>query len=245
MPSCQSQASASRRRAARISAVLCITLATGCASTQVSDREEYQGARLPRPGRIIVRDFAATPADIPAWSEARKRYADAGADMDADDLAAGRELGAYIAARLVEKLDDMGLEAVRSAGRPEPQLDDIVIIGYFSSLDEGSGGERVLIGFGSGASKLGVHAEGYRMTDHGLVKLGSGSVGGEGGKSPGLLVPALVTIATANPIGLVVSGTAHVAGEVSGRSGARGDASRIADEIASLLERKFEEQGWI
>ncbi len=62
---------------------------------------------------------------------------------------------------------------------------------------------------------------------------------------PGLVVPTIVTIATANPIGLVVGGAVKAEGEISGRSGAKGDAERIANEIAKVLKQRFEEQGWI
>ncbi len=172
--------------------LLALALLTGCASTEVTDRQEYEGANLPRPGRIIVYDFAAAPADLPAWSQARSAYAQAAADVSAEELAAGRKLGADVAKELVAKIDKMGINAVRAAGQPDPQLDDIVLIGYFTSIDEGSGAERVLIGFGKGSASVAAHVEGYHMTESGLVKLGSGTVGsGGGGKSPGLVVPAL------------------------------------------------------
>jgi hypothetical protein len=37
----------------------------GCASTEVTNRKRYEGAKLPRPDRIIVYDFTADPADVP------------------------------------------------------------------------------------------------------------------------------------------------------------------------------------
>jgi len=221
-------------------------LLAGCASTKISDRQEYEGGQLPRPGRIIVYDFAATPTDLPAWSNERQTYADAAADTTPDELAAGRKLGADVAKELVSKIDKMGMVAVRAAGQPGPQLNDIALIGYFSSIDKGSTAERLLIGFGTGTASVGVHAEGYHMTDTGMVKLGGGTVeSGGGGKAPGLVVPALVTIATANPIGLVVGGAVKAEGEISGRTTDVGSAERIADEIAKVLKQKFEEQGWI
>lgn len=230
----------------RAAGLLALGLLAGCASTQVTDRQEYEGANLPRPGRIIVYDFAASPADLPAWSQARSAYAESAADVSAEELAAGRKLGAEVAKDLVAKIDGMGINAVRAAGQPDPQVDDIVLIGYFTSIDEGSGAERVLVGFGKGSASVAARVEGYHMTESGLVKLGGGTVSSGGaGKSPGLVVPALVTIATANPIGLVVGGAVKAEGEMSGRTTAEGSAERIADEIAKVLEGKFKEQGWI
>ena len=56
----------------------------------------------------------------------------------------------------------MGLPAVAAAGQPAPQVDDIVLRGYFVSVDEGSAGKRVLVGFGSGAAELGRRSKATR-----------------------------------------------------------------------------------
>ena len=221
-------------------------LVVGCASTKATHVDVYDGPRIPKPARIIVYDFAATPADIPDWSEARQAYADAAADMDADQLEEGRELGAVLAKELVELLNDMGMVAVRAEGQPEAQLNDIAITGYFASIDEGSTMKRVVIGFGTGTAEVKAHVDGYRMTETGMQRLGGGDVASGGaGKSPGMVVPALVTVATHNPIGLVVSGAVKAEGEVSGRTTDEGSARRIADEISKHLKALFERQGWI
>ena len=43
--------------------VLC--MAAGCATTNVSDRQQTVDGSLPRPNQIWVYPFAATPADVP------------------------------------------------------------------------------------------------------------------------------------------------------------------------------------
>ena len=79
-----------------------------------------------------------------------------------------------------------------------------------------------------------------------MQRLGGGDVGSGGaGKSPGMVVPALVTVATHNPIGLVVSGAVKAEGEVSGRTTDEGSGKRVADEISKHLKGLFERQGWI
>jgi hypothetical protein len=42
-----------------------MVLAAGCASTRVTSREELVTEKLPRPGHILVYDFAATPSNNP------------------------------------------------------------------------------------------------------------------------------------------------------------------------------------
>ncbi len=87
--------------------------------------------------------------------------------------------------------------------------------------------------------------EGYLMTDQGLRELGSRDLDSGGGKTPGLLVPLAVTIATANPIGLIVGGAVKVEGEASGRDTIEGSAKRTAKEIGDELRAAFEKQGWL
>ena len=66
-----------------------------------------------------------------------------------------------------------------------------------------------------------------------------------GNKTPGLVVPAAIAIATANPVGLIVVGGAKLYGATSGRSGLEGRAKSTADEIAAQLKIRFQDRGWI
>lgn len=222
-------------------------VALACGGIQVLERNEYEGPRIPRPGRIIVYDFAATPADLPTWSEAHEKHGGAPGEADAATLKLGRQLGSELAGELVAEIRDMGLPAVRAQGQRDPEVDDIVLIGYFATVDPGSSVKRVVLGFGTGKADLTTHVEGYRMTEEGLVLAGSGESGT--GRSeqdaPGVVVPALVTVATANPVGLIVGGGFKVYGEVSGKSTIHGTARETAEKIAEVLEEKFEELDWI
>jgi hypothetical protein len=216
----------------------------GCASTNVTERQTYQGEKLARPDHIIVHDFAATPGDIPAWSAAAGQ-SEPSTPQTAEALETGRQLGAQVAKELVAEIREMGLPAVLAADQPAPQVGDIVIIGYFESIDEGSAAKRMAIGFGSGAADLRTQVEGYLVTDQGMRELGSGAIDSGGGKTPGVMVPLAVTLATANPIGLIVGGAVKVGGEASGSSTIEGSAKRTAKEIADELRVAFEKQGWI
>ena len=125
----------------------------GCSSVQVTERQPYEGEKLPRPDRILVYDFAATPNDLPAWSNAARVHGASRARTSAADLAAGRKLGVQVAQELLRKIDAMGLVGVRAEGQPAPEDGDIAIVGYFTSVEKGSAAERVAIGFGEGAAE--------------------------------------------------------------------------------------------
>lgn len=224
-------------------AALALLLISGCAQTTVTSSQGYQGPQLARPGRILVYDFAASAADLPAgYSHA---VAAPPADQTPEDLALGRKLGAEIAKNLVSELQAAGLPAVQAGNQPPPQVNDIAIVGYFVSVDSGSLAKRVAIGFGAGAPELKTVVEGYQMTDKGLRRLGEGELSSTGPKGPGEVLPLAMTLATANPIGLIVSSAAKIEGEASGRTTIEGSAKRTAKEIADKLKAAAQRQGWI
>ena len=220
-------------------------LMVACASTQVVDHEPYEGPRLERPERIVVYDFAATREDLPRWSEACSRL-QAGPAMREDVLEAGRVLGQQVAESLVSEIDAMGLNAVRATEGGEPVDGDLVLVGCFSTFDEGSRMERVVIGFGSGSAELQTHVEVYERTDGEFRRLAAGGLrDGGSAKGPGVVVPLVVTLATANPIGLVVGGAVKATGEMTGQTTIEAAGKRAAERIGEALEAGFRRQGWL
>ena len=228
-----------------VTCMFALIVLAGCASTSVSNVQSYEGERIARPDRIIVYDFAATPADVPAWSATAGQYSEHSTPQTAAEISVGRRLGAQVAKELVSEIRNMGLPAVQAAGQPAPRVGDIVIMGYFESVDSGSATKRIVLGFGSGATDLKTAVEAYLMTAQGLRRLGSGDVDAAGGKAPGVAVPLVMLAASGNPIGLIVSSAAKAEGEMSGRTTIDGAAKRTAKEIADQLQVAFRKQGWI
>ena len=222
-----------------------LVVIAGCGSTKVTSRNELVSGQIPQPAHIWVYDFAATPADVPAESALAGKYSEHSTPQTAEEIATGRKLGAEIAAELVKEIRAMGMPAELGVAGTTPQINDIVIRGYLISFNKGSEAKRIAIGFGSGASDLKVAAEGFQMTAQGLRKLGSGTAESTGGKAPGADLGVLGLIATHNPAGLIISSGVKVYGEESGSSTVEGRAKAIAKEIADVIKKRFQEQGWI
>jgi hypothetical protein len=222
-----------------------IVLTAGCASTQITNRQQLVYGVLPRPGQIWVYDFTAAPADVPRSSDFASPSYRPPLPQTSEEIAAGRQAGAQVAAELVEQIRAMGMPAQHASKWTKPHINDIVMRGYFVSIDEGSAAKRVTIGFGSGSSQLSTAVEGYQMTAQGLRKLGSATVESGGSKTPGAALGVVGLIATANPAGLIVGGGMKVYGEASGSSKIEGRAKATAQEIADQLKTRFQEQGWI
>ncbi|MBZ0159015.1 MAG: DUF4410 domain-containing protein [bacterium] len=229
-----------------VSCLFMLIVIAGCASTKVTERQIIDPQRkLPRPDRILVYDFAATPADVPADSALAGHPDVQQTPQTAEQIETGRQVGAEIAAKLVEEIHSLGLPAERASTQTTPQINDIVIRGYLLSVEEGSRAKRMAIGFGAGKSRLSVAAEGYQMTAQGLRKLGSGTMEAGGGKGPGGAAPLAVVLATGNPVGLIVGGGIKAYGEMSGKSKIEGRAKDAAKAIVEAMKPRLRQQGWI
>jgi hypothetical protein len=220
-------------------------VAAGCASTKLTSQEAFGTDPLPRPGNILVYDFAATAADIPADSALGRHYSVDATPQTPGQIAAGRQLGIEIAAELVGQIHGMGMPAERDWTETKPQLNDIVIRGYLISINPGSTTKRVTIGFGYGSSEVRTAVECYQMTAQGLHRLESGTVDSGGNKAPGEALGAAAFVVTANPMGLIISSGMKVYGEASGNNRVAGRARATAKEIAAVLKQQFQDQGWI
>jgi Domain of unknown function (DUF4410) len=222
-----------------------LVMVAGCASTTVTEQTPLVNETITRPNQIWVYNFVANPAEIPADASIRGEVSTPSTPPTTEQLETGRQLGRLIAQDLVTDIQAMGLSAVQAGPDSSPQVGDGVIRGCLVSVEGGGVMKRFVIGFGYGTSEMDTVVEGSVMTPQGLRSLGSGTLSSSGGKTPGIVVPAAMTIATGNPIGLIVVGGAKIYGEASGRNTLEGRAKATADEIAEQLKIRFQERGWI
>jgi hypothetical protein len=139
--------------------------AIGCASTTVTGQRQYVTEAVPRPGQIWVYDLVATASDIPADSSLLGQFSPSIAEPTAQQISAGRQLGAMIARNLIADIQSMGLPAAQAGPWTSPQIGDGLIRGYIVSVEGGSAVKRFVVGFGSVAGEEGGFDlnPGYRM----------------------------------------------------------------------------------
>ena len=225
-----------------------VLLAAGCASTGTKAERRYiaAGEKLPKPGRIIVYDFAVTRGDLHEDGAVTSSLDARESPLSPSEERLGRKLAARISEKLVEEILALGMPAERSGSGRVAGLNDILIRGEFLSIHEGSRIARMVIGFGAGAANLQTIAQGYQVTDDGLRRLGELEVEAKGGRMPGMAVPVGVGAAVGNvAVSAAVSGGMNVAQETVGGESIEGAATRTAKRIAEVLERAFKRQGWI
>lgn len=225
--------------------LLALLMTAGCAKTKITQRDEIVTGEIPRPDTIWVRDFAATPDDVPQESILAGKEIEHRTPQTAKQVAFGREVGEEIATQLAARINAMGMHAERTPKEPKARINDIILRGYLVSVDQGSAVKRIAIGFGSGTSEMKVAMEGFQVTPQGLRKLGSGSTDSTGGKGPGADLGVVGLIATHNPAGLIISTGVKIYGEESGKATIKGRVKGTVDEIAAALKLRFQEEGWI
>ena len=225
--------------------LLALLVVSGCASTKVTQQTPMSSPGLARPNRIWVYNFVANPAEMPADSSIKGSISTPSTPQTPAQLEEGRRLGALIAQDLVADINAMGLTAVQAGPGSSPQVGDGVIRGYLISVQGGGAVKRFVIGFGAGASEMDTVVEGFAVTPQGWQKLGSGTLSSSGNKTPGMVMPAAVAIATGNPVGLVVMGGIKIYGEASGKNTLEGRAKATADAISEQLKIRFQNRGWI
>ncbi len=221
-------------------------LVVGCAGADVSNQQSNaETDAIARPERVIVYDFASTPAGIPPDSAIAGLYRARTTPQTPEEIALGRSLGAKVSARLVEELNKSGIVATAAATGPVPHPGDAVIRGEFVTIDKGSRVKRMLIGFGAGSAGLETLVEGYVVTTRGLVPLGSAQIETSGGKKPGMLVPMGAGAAAGNLArSVAISGASNILQE-GGSESLEGAAKRTAKVIAKVIVKAYKERGWL
>ena len=197
--------------------VAIFNMVIGCASTKMTASQgDAKDEPLPKPNRVIVYSFAASPDQLPANFAIAGQYNRHATPQTPEQVAIGQKLSDILVGELVEKISALGIRAERAGVGPPPQLNDLLISGAFVSIDKGSRVKRMLIGFGAGASELKTYVEGHQITATGPRRLGSAEFKSQGGKMPGMLVPVAGGAAAGSVVtSVAISGSLNVAQEAA------------------------------
>lgn len=233
------------RSMAILACLSAVALVAGCATTKVGQRQSAAGQALPRPARVLVYDFAATPDEIDPGSPIAGQYELRKTAQTAEDARLGHELASQLTAALVDELSSRRIPAVRAALAGPPRANDYLIKGQLISIDEGSRTKRVLIGFGAGASKLESLVQVYLMTDAGPRRVSELELKSEGSKMPGMLVPVGAGAAAGRAAtSAIVSGGLSGARELGGAP-IDERAKATAKTLAERIEEAYKKRGWM
>jgi hypothetical protein len=226
-------------------AICGLMLLSACGSTdaEVVKRDNDNG--LPYPSRILVYDFATSPAEVSLDSVAADRLSGAGDDPQSTPQRQQLEhqIADVVANRVVAELQELDLPAMRWRGPPPVGNDIYTFEGQFLTIDEGNATQPTIIGFGVGGTELRVLVQAYRVNAGRKELLGEAEVSSESSSRPGL--------ASTLPVGSAMSGIATAAAVQTGvgvvtemNTDVRHGAEDTAEAIIDLLEPRMEDQGW-
>ncbi len=227
------------RRVQSSSKVLClllvIALVAACAPVNTNGIRRYRGRRLPAPVSVVVYDFEPTGASIGLGTG---RGIDGKAEtLSKEDLDNRREVGRVLADVLAEELEDRGILASRRTGAIGVPAGTMAIGGQVITVDEGSSVKRLLIGFGSGRSRLSSAAQLYANDENGPTVVWEYQNTAASSAKPGILttLPIGIAVQGVTVLLLVMTGGLSTMGELSSSSTA--NAKRMAKELADAIEK--------
>jgi hypothetical protein len=211
--------------------------------TEVTVVENYKGsASLLRPTQAIVYDFDV-PSDVITLDRSAAQYlrdhgliahikGDVGRNSTRDSVAAA--VKAEFSKTLVKELNKAAIATSVSAPGKDAPVNALIVHGRFTMVKLGNKTQRMMIGFGLGASDVKAHVAISQATQHGRVVLATFNLHFSSNKMPGALV--------STPSGMGVSVATSVAtdhGETVEK-----DTTHMAKAVAKQIEDIMRTQKW-
>jgi hypothetical protein len=226
-----------------------LAIAAGCAPTNVK-QEQMTVSQIARPDRILVYDFAVSPAEVELdkglSADLMQKYQEhKGASRTAEEIKVGHKVADAVAEELVKKIRSYGLMAERAFGLPSGKGKILMVKGQFMTIDEGNRTERVAIGFGAGRTDVQANVQVYELTPQGMQEVDTLRGTAKSGDKPGMAeMMGVGAIAGHLLTSTLISGTVAGASEMTSAT-VEDDGKRLADKIAVDLGNFFIDQDWI
>jgi hypothetical protein len=232
-----------KKNVARFCVALVCFLLAACGQTGIRKPTRMPEADLPRPGSILVYDFAVSEQEVKEYQGIMRQQPAIKKTSERERLL-GQEVKDALATELVDGLKALGFMVERVPRGTRIGERDLLIDGQFLTIDEGSPFQRLVVGFGRGASAVITRVQVYQAPhSRSLLAFTTQS---DSGKLPGV-APALGVGAVAQ--GGVNAGTVFTNATVSGVKTYKSDVARMAaesgDQVVRYLSEFFAKQGWI
>src|SRR5215510_15271393 len=230
-------------------------MVAGCASTVVKSQYESAPLRLQRPSQIYVYNFAVTRQEVkenqgPLQSTVNDFKGETTFEHEGK---IAEEVQTVAAHELVERIQNLGLPAQRVSNTTPLPKGALGITGQFLDVDEGNRARRLVIGFGSGQSKVDIRVQlyGYGLDpsrsepETAPTKLLEFETHADSGSMPGAAVTAGAGAAAGAGAGAVVGANAAIGGAKSYRSSMGVMTAKSVQQAGDFMSEFFGRQGWI
>ncbi len=232
-----------RKRLAQVLAIsISAVFVAACAHTVVRPETRMQDFGLPRPQVIVVYDFAVTEAEVTGHPGSMNNETSASSEGKQEKI--GRQAANTLAEELVRRLRELGFDAERRPRGTPIGSDQLLIDGMFLDVDKGNQLERLVIGFGMGASRVDADVQVYYGMER--EKLLDFRTHADSGKLPGAAATMGAGAVVAGGITAGMAAASAAEGTVKEyKSEVERMAKHSADKAVAYLSEFFAEQGWI
>ncbi len=229
---------------------LCLAvMLAGCAGASVAQQVQSGPASAARPTTVYVYDFAATGQEVTLNQGffAKTYNSLSGVDVEEAQVALADETAQALSYQLVAELQAMGLYAIRlPRGTPASGDNILVVDGQFTDIDQGNKLRRMVIGLGTGQSKLDANVQVYQVVDGVNNQILDFKTHADSGAMPGAAIMGAPGAAVGGAAMVASVGVNVAAGGVKNYTSATGImAKRSADQAANYMSGYFAQQGWV
>ncbi len=222
-------------------AVITMGIIQGCASASVNATRLPASPR-PHPDMIVVYDFAVTPDEVRLDQGLMKKALrdDSPRALSEEEIKVGHAVADKLAESLVSEFRKAGIASVRAGSLVYPTTTTVLLMGEFTTIDQGNQTARNMIGFGLGGTELRTRIR----ADQGGELIAEAETATKSSLKPGMLASGGVSAAAGTVVPLVVGGTTTVISE-TWKGTIEADAARTAQEVTKKVKKAYEERGWL
>jgi hypothetical protein len=221
--------------------------AAACSKPEVQT-QVYRSGSVPRPERILVRDFTGQAGEVSLDSGLRGRLTQAftGQSTLQQQSEAVRETADAVTQALMEELQSTGIPVERLDGSTPTHSDRILLVqGQLADVDEGNRTRRTMVGLGAGMSSVDVAAQVFLVDGNEPPRpLESFRARADSGHMPGMAETFGVGAAAGRlATSAAVGGAGQAALEGSSADDV-GEAKRLGKALAERIKQYLTQQGW-
>jgi hypothetical protein len=220
----------------------------GCAGGSVTNVSQLSAQPQRRPDTVYVYDFAIRPDQVKLDTSgiAQKLKSLGGTSADAEQAQAAAEVQDALANDIVQKLQKMGLRAVRASVPPPADQNALIVQGSFDNADEGNRRRRIVIGLGAGKSELGASVQLLYQPAYGAPQfVRRFDADSDSGHMPGMAETAGVGAAAGHVATSAAMGAGLKGVSEKKRGSLAANAGNLADSIAKQVGDLGVSQGWM
>ncbi|GAN75855.1 DUF4410 domain-containing protein [Acidisphaera rubrifaciens] len=231
----------------RRASLLAVLLLAACARGHVTPVATAPAAGTPAPMRVLVTDFAVSPAAVHLDSGLAARLMRSGSSVAAqqEQQTAAETTQAALRRTLVAKLQSYGLPAEYLPPGYKPPPRSALVQGHILAINEGNRTRRTVVGLGAGKSSVAGDAQLTYVGAGGTKFLAAFSGSADSGRMPGA-AETMGVGAAAGSLGAAtaVTGGTHALAETR-RTTNEANADQLADALARQIADYAASQGWI